>query len=172
MQAEQASVVLQFLMPALEQEAGLTRKVIAAVPADKASYRLDDRSRSALELCWHIAAAETFFIYGGCDRRFSAVYQMPEDIKTPQDVVAWYDGHVAANSCETEGVDGGTLREGTGVAYSGPFPAIAFIQLMNNHSIHHRGQLSSYLRPMGAKVPSIYGTSRDDEEAKEGVAKA
>jgi uncharacterized damage-inducible protein DinB len=28
--------------------------------------------------------------------------------------------------------------------------------------VHHRGQLSSYLRPMGAKVPSIYGPSADD----------
>jgi len=38
-----------------------------------------------------------------------------------------------------------------------------------NHSIHHRGQLSMYLRPMGAKVPSIYGESYDariEREAK------
>jgi uncharacterized damage-inducible protein DinB len=31
-----------------------------------------------------------------------------------------------------------------------------------SHSIHHRGQLSAYLRPMGAKVPSIYGGSADE----------
>ena len=35
-----------------------------------------------------------------------------------------------------------------------------------NHSIHHRGQLSSYLRCMGAKVPSIYGESYDDVQAR------
>ena len=35
------------------------------------------------------------------------------------------------------------------------------------HSIHHRGQLSMYLRPMGAKVPSIYGESYDSAKAKE-----
>jgi uncharacterized damage-inducible protein DinB len=34
--------------------------------------------------------------------------------------------------------------------------------LMNNHSIHHRGQLATYLRPMGAKVPRIYGGSADE----------
>jgi uncharacterized damage-inducible protein DinB len=38
---------------------------------------------------------------------------------------------------------------------------------MINHSVHHRGQLSAYLRPMGAKVPSIYGSSLDDKEAKQ-----
>jgi uncharacterized damage-inducible protein DinB len=35
-----------------------------------------------------------------------------------------------------------------------------------NHTIHHRGQLSSYLRCMGAKVPSIYGESYDDAQAR------
>ena len=41
------------------------------------------------------------------------------------------------------------------------FPAIILLQLILNHTIHHRGQLSTYLRPMGAKVPSIYGPSYD-----------
>ncbi len=171
MQAEQASVVLQFLMPALEQEAGLTRKVIAAVPADKASYRLDDRSRSALELCWHIAAAEAFFSTAVVTGAFPPFTKMPENIKTPQDVVVWYDGHVAATHPKLKELTGEHCAKEL-ASPIGSLQAIAFIQLMNNHSIHHRGQLSSYLRPMGAKVPSIYGTSRDDEEAKEGVAKA
>jgi uncharacterized damage-inducible protein DinB len=39
-----------------------------------------------------------------------------------------------------------------------------------NHSIHHRGQLSMYLRPMGAKVPSIYGESYDSAQARQAKA--
>jgi uncharacterized damage-inducible protein DinB len=46
-------------------------------------------------------------------------------------------------------------------------PAVVFVQVGLNHSIHHRGQLSMYLRPMGAKVPSIYGESYDAREARE-----
>jgi len=46
-------------------------------------------------------------------------------------------------------------------------PAISYLQIALNHSIHHRGQLSMYLRPMGAKVPSIYGESFDAREARE-----
>ncbi|HEY2115189.1 MAG TPA: DinB family protein, partial [Candidatus Angelobacter sp.] len=52
-------------------------------------------------------------------------------------------------------------------------PAVSFLTLSQNHSIHHRGQLSTYLRPMGAKVPSIYGESYDAAQAraaKEGKA--
>jgi uncharacterized damage-inducible protein DinB len=49
-------------------------------------------------------------------------------------------------------------------------PAIAFLQIGLNHSIHHRGQLSMYLRPMGAKVPSIYGESYDSAQARQAKA--
>jgi len=45
-------------------------------------------------------------------------------------------------------------------------PAVGFIQLALNHTIHHRGQLSVYLRPMGGKVPSIYGESYDATQAR------
>ena len=48
-------------------------------------------------------------------------------------------------------------------------PAIAFLQLSLLHSSHHRGQLSTYLRPMGAKVPAIYGESYDSAKAKAGA---
>jgi uncharacterized damage-inducible protein DinB len=41
-------------------------------------------------------------------------------------------------------------------------PAAAYLNFANVHCIHHRGQLSAYLRPMGGKVPSIYGGSADE----------
>jgi hypothetical protein len=52
------------------------------------------------------------------------------------------------------------------------FPAIIYVQVGLSHSIHHRGQLSMYLRPMGAKVPSIYGESYDAREAREKAQRA
>ena len=48
-------------------------------------------------------------------------------------------------------------------------PAVNFLEFGMRHSIHHRGQLSMYLRPMGAKVPSIYGESYDSARAKAGA---
>jgi len=41
-------------------------------------------------------------------------------------------------------------------------PAVFYLGFVNNHSVHHRGQLAAYLRPMGSKVPSIYGGSADE----------
>jgi len=41
-------------------------------------------------------------------------------------------------------------------------PNVTYLGFANNHSIHHRGQLSSYLRACGSKVPAIYGASADE----------
>lgn len=45
-------------------------------------------------------------------------------------------------------------------------PAYTFLQAGLLHAVHHRGQLSSYLRAMGGKVPAIYGESYDSAAAK------
>jgi len=45
-------------------------------------------------------------------------------------------------------------------------PAVAYLTFSLNHTIHHRGQLSTYLRAMGGKVPAIYGESYDSALAK------
>jgi uncharacterized damage-inducible protein DinB len=52
----------------------------------------------------------------------------------------------------------------TPVEFFGVFnlPAALYLGFLNNHSIHHRGELATYLRPMGSKVPSIYGGSYDE----------
>jgi uncharacterized damage-inducible protein DinB len=51
----------------------------------------------------------------------------------------------------------------TPVDFAGVFkmPAVFYLGFVNNHSVHHRGQLPAYLRPMGSMVPSIYGRSAD-----------
>jgi uncharacterized damage-inducible protein DinB len=43
-------------------------------------------------------------------------------------------------------------------------PGINFLAMALKHSVHHRGQLSTYIRPMGGKVPGIYGPSADTRE--------
>src|SRR5690242_2718959 len=49
-------------------------------------------------------------------------------------------------------------------------PAVAYLDFCIKHSVHHRGQLSTYLRAMGGKVPAIYGESYDSAEAKKAAA--
>lgn len=170
MHPDHAKTALQMLLSTYENEIGITRKVIAAVPAEKSGHKLHDRSMSAMELAWHIPASESFFASGILTGTFASG-KMPENIKTPTDVLAWYDAQVAANLPKLKALSGEQAAQSIESPF-GALPRTTFIQIMIGHSIHHRGQLSAYLRPMGAKVPSIYGHSRDDKEEKESVAKA
>lgn len=76
---------------------------------------------------------------------------VPPEIQKPSGLVARY----LAESGEAEA----RVRAGGGEDLA---PAVRLVSFMTHHSIHHRGQLSAYLRPMGAKVPSIYGPSADE----------
>jgi uncharacterized damage-inducible protein DinB len=160
---EQAEFLLnEMYMPQIHNERKTTRRVIEAVPADKCAWRPDPKSMSALELAWHIASSECFFMNGVADASFVPGGAMPDSIKTPADVLAWYDENAAKASARVGTLKGENLTRM--IDFRGVFnlPGIVYIGLMSNHSIHHRGQLSSYLRPMGAKVPRIYGGSADE----------
>ena len=90
---ESAQALAEFLLPQLQQESQTTRKVLAAVPADTCQYKPSDKCMTGLELATHIAAAEAFFLQGVIDGGFT--WQQP-DLKTPADVVAWYDEKIPA----------------------------------------------------------------------------
>lgn len=154
------------LLGTLKNEHRTTRKILEAVPADKADYRPDPVSKSAMELVRHIAAAEIRFLETTINAEFSATSSLPESVKTPAEVAAWYSQNFARNFDKLAHLKGDHLMKITDFRGLFKLPAVAFLQVGMNHSIHHRGQLSSYLRCMGAKVPSIYGESFDDAQAR------
>jgi uncharacterized damage-inducible protein DinB len=160
------------LLGTLKNEHRTTRKILEAVPADKADYRPDPVSKSAMELVRHIAASEIRFLETTINAEFSATSSLPEAIKTPAEVAVWYSGSFARNFDKLAQLKGDHLMKTTDFRGLFKLPAVAFLQVGMNHSIHHRGQLSSYLRCMGAKVPSIYGESFDDAQARKAAAQA
>jgi uncharacterized damage-inducible protein DinB len=168
MTAEQAMFLLhEVSLPALKVEHRTTRAVLEAVPADKAEYRPDACAKSAMELLRHIAAAENRFlettINGVLDTNQAMI---PDHAKTPMEIAAWYAERFEKNFEALTKLTGEQLLKM--VDFRGLFqrPAVSFLQLALSHSIHHRGQLSTYLRPMGSKVPAIYGESYDTAQAK------
>jgi uncharacterized damage-inducible protein DinB len=98
--------------------------------------------------------------------QFSTAAVLPESLRTPAEIASWYEQRYAGN---LEALAKATNEQLTkSVDFRGMFqrPAVTFLMMGLNHTIHHRGQLSSYLRCMGAKVPSIYGESYDTEQAR------
>lgn len=170
-QSEQATFLLQIvLLPALKSEHALTRRVIEALPLDKGDYRPDSTSRSALELAWHIVNAEICFLDGVASGEFHyGGAARPESIRNSAEVSRWYGEAFTNNLNRLALLSPEQLLKV--IDYKGilQLPAIVYLEGAKNHSIHHRGQLSMYLRPVGAKVPSIYGESFADAQARKSV---
>jgi uncharacterized damage-inducible protein DinB len=173
MTADQALFLLQnvYLGP-LKNESRTTKKVLESVPADKGEYRPDPASRSAIELARHIAAADNRFLEGAINGVFDTNPAMiPENVKTPAEIAEWYEERFTKNFAALTKLSGEPLAKI--VDFRGMFqrPAVTFVMMGLHHTIHHRGQLSSYLRCMGAKVPSIYGESYDDAQARKAAGR-
>lgn len=149
------------MLDGIQREAEITKKVIAAVPDDRSDYRPDPHARTAKELAWHIANTDVQFLDAIADMKFTM--ESPETKpQTTAEVVAWYDENMKRGLARVAAMSAEQLM--TPVSFVGIFnyPAVFYLAFLNNHSIHHRGELATYLRPMGSKVPSIYGGSYDE----------
>jgi uncharacterized damage-inducible protein DinB len=165
---EQAQLLLAVELSSLKAERSTTRAVIAAIPPDKSGYTPDPVTRSAIELAWHIVSAENRFLEAVADGAFDLTPRpRPDTIATPEQVNAWYDERLPRNLERLKAVSGEDLAKPVDFRGILKFPAVTFLRIGLNHSVHHRGQLSMYLRPMGAAVPSIYGESFDARTARE-----
>lgn len=160
MTEDNVKIVADYLLGQTEYEMATTRRVLAAVATETASYKPSEKCMSGLELAGHIAAAEVFFLSGVVNGKFEWA---PPEFKTPADALAYYEQKVPGLIADARALPGAKLAETLGM---GPMsmPGVDFLALNLKHSVHHRGQLSAYLRPMGSKVPNIYGPSADSEK--------
>jgi uncharacterized damage-inducible protein DinB len=166
MTPDQAAFLLQTYLGTLKVESRTTRSVLQAVPADRADYRPDACSKSALELVRHIAASDIRFVQAVTTGMFSTSAVIPDSAQTPAEIAAWYEEQYATNFEALTKLTPDQLVKV--VDFRGLFqrPAVTFLMFGLHHTIHHRGQLSAYLRAMGGKVPAIYGESFDSAAAK------
>lgn len=167
MTADQAIFLRNLYLGTLKNESRTTKSILEAVPADKADYRPDPISKTANELVRHIAAADNRFVEMVLTGVFDTSPSMiPDNAKTPAEIASWYEQRYAANFEALTKMSGEQLAKIADFRGMIQRPAVTFLIFGLNHTIHHRGQLSSYLRCMGAKVPAIYGESYDSAQAK------
>jgi uncharacterized damage-inducible protein DinB len=171
MTADQAKFLLHDVyMGTLKNESRLTKKVLEAVPPNKVDYKPDPAARSAIELARHIAAADNRFVETVINGVFDTSPSLiPENVKTPAQVAAWYEQRYAKNFEALGKVPAEQLVKIVDFRGMFQWPAVKFVMFGLHHTIHHRGQLASYLRCMDSKVPAIYGESFDSAQAKKAV---
>lgn len=140
-------------------------KVLKALPQDRLDYRPEPRSRTAAELAWVLASEQAALL--GLVQTGSVTWKEQAPPATVADIVATYEQNAQAVTAAIERMDEAAWEsKGSFYMAAGAPPwedkISGFVWGFLFDGIHHRGQLSTYLRPMGGKVPSIYGPSADD----------
>jgi uncharacterized damage-inducible protein DinB len=161
MNHEQAKMLCNMFLNTIQQEAETTKKVIRAVPDDNKSYKPDPKSKTAHELAWHIATAEIWFMDGVLDGQFS-MGDGPAPPPTIGGILEWYETNHRDRVSKLKDLPADKLAKPISFFGVMELPAVAYLNFSALHGAHHRGQLSTYLRPMGSKVPAIYGGSADE----------
>jgi uncharacterized damage-inducible protein DinB len=152
----------------LENEAKVTRACLERVPLEKADWKPHEKSMSFGRLAVHCAEmfgwTEVALTQDELD--FSKMDMTPFEPRSTEELLAFFDDHIAkakaalgGTSDETMFTDW-TMRNGEEVYMTMPKVAV-MRSFVLNHIIHHRGQLSVYLRLNDIPVPSIYGPSAD-----------
>jgi uncharacterized damage-inducible protein DinB len=156
---DERTLFLQFW----DKEAAATRNVISRIP-EGSDYRPDPKSRTAREIAWLITREEAV-LGDGLEKGTLEWQELPAPASVKEVLTAYDANHEAATK---------KLKALTPANWERKVPFMFQGQEVMSETasgnawgflfdiIHHRGQLSTYLRPMGSKVPQIYGTSADE----------
>ena len=143
----------------------LTLKALRAVPSRGLDYRPHPSSRTLRDLAWHLVESERWFC--------TELMKLPGKkvgAKPPATAAAIAAAREATHAELSAAVKkkGDAWLSAQVEFYSMKMPRSEVVGLMVRHDVHHRGQLSVYLRLAGAKVPGLYGPSADEEKAAKG----
>jgi len=141
-----------------ENESTTTRKVIARIPEGSA-YRPDPKSRTASEIAWQIACEEKMLIEAL--ETGKAAWEPAPAPATTKELLDIYERPSADIVGRLKSLSA-QRWDGTLEFFGGHRPASPMAWSFLFDIVHHRGQITTYLRPMGSTVPQIYGPSADE----------
>ncbi|MEQ1947073.1 MAG: DinB family protein [Bryobacteraceae bacterium] len=156
------------LLPEFDHEMATTRRCLERVPDDKFAWKPHDRSMELGRLASHLAEMPTWAVAAFAkDTLDLATEYSPFHAKSNAEVLAAFDRNVAAArvaiaaATDDAYMTNWSLVNGSTVMLT--MPKIVVVRsFVLNHVLHHRGQLSVYLRMNDIPVPSIYGPSADE----------
>ncbi len=158
----------EILVREYDHEMSNSRRVLARVPEEHLHWKPHEKSWTLLQLASHVANLPNWVIntLERTELDLSQPFDRP-DLKTAEQVLTHHERSVAAARAvllpathEQLMVDW-TLRMGDHVVFTRPRVAVLRVVVMN-HTIHHRGQLTVYLRMLNVPLPALYGPSADE----------
>ena len=160
--------IVDALLPEFDHEMTTTRKLLERVPEDRLDWKPHQKSFSLGQLAQHVA---TIPMWGGVtlnqvELDLGGTAQLPQ-LRTRSELLGVFDKHASdaraalTGKTDAELMAPWTLKKDGHTIFSMPKAAV-WRSFVLSHLIHHRGQLSVYLRMQDVPVPSIYGPSADE----------
>jgi uncharacterized damage-inducible protein DinB len=163
--------IKDFLLPEFDHEMGTTRKLLERIPFAEEQWKPHEKSMTLGQLATHIAeipgwvgsiinsasldmAANPEFEHAACHSTAELLSAFDQNVAKAREIIGL--------KSDAEMTEIWTLKKGEKVIMSVPKAGVLRSFLMN-HLIHHRGQLSVYIRLKNVPVPSIYGPSADEQ---------
>jgi uncharacterized damage-inducible protein DinB len=156
------------LLLEFDRESSGTRKCLARVPAEKLDWKPHEKSMTLRQLAGHVATIPAWI--GGAllaDGYDLATGMARPPMDAPEQILAAFDAAskqattAMAQLDDAKAMGDWTLSKGGQTLFS--MPRLALVRtILLNHSYHHRGQLTVYLRLLDVQVPSIYGPTADE----------
>ena len=154
----------------LHHESGLTRKVLQRISADHLSWTPHQKSMTLSRLATHVADIHGWpvFMLGADELDVAKSSIAPVPLSSPDAILQSFEQKLSSTMAAMESADDElmgkpwTFRHGEHVIFTMPRKQVLRGMVMN-HIIHHRGQLTVYLRMLDIPVPSVYGPSADEQ---------
>jgi uncharacterized damage-inducible protein DinB len=164
--------IAEALIPEFDMEMATTRRVLERVPEDKFSFSPHEKSMTLQGLTTHLANLPSWFAATILE---DSLDLSPKDgvapkagpVESAKSALEIFDGHVTAGRKALAGASDETLMSDWSLLSGGEViftqPKLGVIRsFVLNHMIHHRGQMSVYLRLNDVPVPTIYGPTADE----------
>ena len=155
------------LLPEFDREMATTRRLLERVPEQDAAWKPHDKSMSLGQLASHLGHIPAYGALIVLHDEYNAAGSARPEFSSTAALVDAFDDNVRktrealAAATDEQLMQPWTFRSGDTVVFAMPRAAV-MRTLVFSHSIHHRGQLSVYLRLRDVPVPSIYGPSADE----------
>jgi uncharacterized damage-inducible protein DinB len=157
------------LLMELDREASTTRKVLERVPDDRLGWAPHPKSFTAGKLAWHLATLPGWVAesVGAEGLDVAAAPKRPPVPATTKEIVETFGANVDAAKKALARLDDAAAAGEWTLSMAGrvlmAMPRAAFVRnILLNHSYHHRGQLTVYLRLLDVPVPPVYGPTADE----------
>lgn len=159
--------IAEALLPEFDQEMSTSRRLLERVPSERGPWKPHEKSFSLGHLAQLVATMPGWIVATLRGQDIDLSEGAPYSYQTTEELLRQFDGHVAEVKEELPRVSDEQFEQPWSLKKEGhvifTLPRRVVVRQHINHFVHHRGQLTVYLRLLDVAIPSIYGPTADEK---------